>query len=609
MTKTDTSDKLSSIADKSGHRKSLIIDNEYQSSEDESIKDKSSISTQIELSDSTPSDSQLLTEEISSSDTSASTSELRSRKKRSKKRTSSDSTVTIDGLIVDVGKREKILLKRSRQLEKKPKTDTTKYLSRFNDITFKTKSSTIFESNEFYETDFFGFYVLFWLSTGFIMLNSLVHIYFENTTPFWQWTTVKLLRKDLFKVALVDSLMFATSFLAFDLQWACKKGYVTWKRFGWWAQGTYDFFYLFFWLWIPSKYCLDFPWIAKIFLVLHSLVLIMKMHSYAFYNGYLWSVYNEGLFSEDYLEKLNNDEVKLPEGHDLEKTKKILRESIAFTKYELEYQAHATSEDAGHIFDKARIDIPFDELEEDGLITFPNNITLHNFFEFSMYPTLVYTLNFPRTERIRWSYAIGKILGIFGIIFLMITIAENSLYPVVLRCEVARTLPAHERVIQYFLILIDMIPPFFMEYILTFFLIWDEILNAIAELSRFADRDFYGPWWSCVDFSEFANQWNRVVHKFLLRHVYHSSISAFNVDKKSAAIITFLLSSLVHELAMYVIFGTLRGYLLLFQMSQIPLIIMSRSKFMRGKKVLGNAICWVGFISGPSIICTLYLVF
>ena len=135
----------------------------------------------------------------------------------------------------------------------------------------------------------------------------------------------------------------------------------------------------------------------------------------------------------------------------------------------------------------------------------------------------------------------------------MILIAENNLYPIVLRCEIARKLPVLERIPQYFFLLMDMIPPFLMVYLFTFFLIWDAILNAIAELSKFADRDFYGPWWSCTDFSEFANQWNRCVHKFLLRHVYHSSISAFDVNKQLAAIITFLLSSLVHELVMYVI--------------------------------------------------------
>ena len=31
---------------------------------------------------------------------------------------------------------------------------------------------------------------------------------------------------------------------------------------------------------------------------------------------------------------------------------------------------------------------------------------------------------------------------------------------------------------------------------LTWFLIWETVLNALAELTRFADRNFYGPWWN-----------------------------------------------------------------------------------------------------------------
>ena len=227
-----------------------------------------------------------------------------------------------------------------------------------------------------------------------------------------------------------------------------------------------------------------------------------------------------------------------------------------------------------------------------------------------MFPTVVYSLKFPRTKRIRWGYVMEKSFAVFGIIFLMITVAQNWMYPIVVRAQEASKLPmSREKVLQYCLVLLDMIPPFLMEYLFTFFLIWDVILNAIAELSRFADRDFYGPWWSCTDWSEFARIWNRPVHKFLLRHVYQSTISTFKLNKNQASLVTFIILSFVHEFVMFVIFRKVRFYMLALQMSQLPLIMISRTKFMRDKKVLGNVICWVGFISGPSMICTLYLVF
>ena len=63
---------------------------------------------------------------------------------------------------------------------------------------------------------------------------------------------------------------------------------------------------------------------------------------------------------------------------------------------------------------------------------------------------------------------------------------------------------------------------------------------------------------------------DRPVHNFLLRHVYHSSISALKVNKHTATLITFFLSACMHELVMWCIFKKLRGYLLFLQMSQLP---------------------------------------
>ncbi|KAI5965287.1 ARE2 [Candida pseudojiufengensis] len=485
-----------------------------------------------------------------------------------------------------------------------------KYRLRFSDLSFKPQSTTIFDSNSFLNSEFFGIYVLFWLATLFVMINNLIHMYFEGAKPIWNWDIILILKKDLIKVAITDGIMYLMSFFPFLLQFLNLKKLLSWNKFGWIIFTIYEtgFFFVFLWF---SHY-MEFPWIARVFLALHSLVFVMKMHSYSFYNGYLWSILNEGLFSENYLLKLNNNEVKLPEGHELQKTIEILKTSIEFTKLELEYQSRAISnkpEQDQHKSDESRLDLDFKDLQNSNIIKFPSNINFYNYFEYSMFPTLVYTINYPRTSKIRWLYVFSKTCAVFGLIFLMILIAQNNMFPIFYRTQTIKKLPINERIPQYFFVLLDMIPPFLMEYLFTFFLIWDSILNVLAELTLFADREFYGPWWSCTDFSDFARLWNKPVHNFLLRHVYHSSISALKVNKIQAAMLTFIISSIVHELVMYVIFGTLRGYLLLFQMSQIPLIMMSRTKFMRNKKVLGNIICWFGFISGPSIICTLYLIF
>lgn len=60
------------------------------------------------------------------------------------------------------------------------------------------------------------------------------------------------------------------------------------------------------------------------------------------------------------------------------------------------------------------------------------------------------------------------------------------------------------------------------------------------------------------------------MHVFLLRHVYHSSISSMKVNKHTATLITFFMSACIHELVMWCLFKKLRGYLLILQMCQLP---------------------------------------
>lgn len=449
---------------------------------------------------------------------------------------------------------------------------------------------TIFDAPKFKTSSGFGIYVLFWLGIAFLTLSHTVDYFFKNEQhiSIFNWPIVKIFRKDLIAVALTDGAMYLASYGAFAIQYLITAKVFEWRRTGMVVQSVYTAAYFMFWLWFAGEHVMNFPWIARVFLVLHSLVFVMKMHSYAFYNGYLWRVYRELQYSKTIMARLADSDLAALENKD--EVMATLEKLVEFCLFEFDYQVNV-QHTRGMRQNR-----------------FPGNINLFNYFEYLMMPTCVYQLNFPRTKKIRVSFVFEKVMGIFGIIFVMITVAQKWLYPLVMLGIEARRLPLTERAIEYVFILLDIMPPFLMMYLLTFFLIWDMILNAIAELSYYADRDFYGPWWSCTDWYEFSRIWNVPVHKFLLRHVYHLSISAFNMSKLMAGLVTFMLSLVVHELVMYIIFGKVRGYLLLLQMSQLPLIAMSRTRFMRDKKVLGNVICWFGFILGPSIILALYVV-
>lgn len=466
-------------------------------------------------------------------------------------------------------RRESSLRMPSSDGAKSPKKPPSRH--RFTRMSSVTTES-ILDSKTSKESAFFGFYTLFWTVTAVGVIRQLIYNYLDRDHVFGE-RIFKILRKDLIFVALTDLFMYFGSYFCFILQFAIKKGYISWQRQGIFLQNVYQTCYLFLFLWISVYW--EYPWIGRVFLLLHSLVFIMKQHSYAFYNGHFWRISTEQKLSQARLAK-DRDSLD-PE--DIER----LESSIAFCEDEIVMQSDT--------------------------VRFPDNITLKNYFWYSVFPTLVYQIEYPRTNKIRWKYVAEKVAAVFGVFFLMIFLAEEYFFPIYLKATALKDESLKSKLQQLPLTLLDLIPPFVLMYLLVFYIIWDAILNALAELTMFGDRKFYGAWWNCVTWDQFSKEWNVPVHRFLLRHVYHSSIASMQLNKAQATFFTFFLSSCVHELVMLAIFGKLRGYLICLQMFQLPLVSFSRTKYMRDKDVLGNVIFWFGIITGPSILTTLYLTF
>lgn len=99
------------------------------------------------------------------------------------------------------------------------------------------------------------------------------------------------------------------------------------------------------------------------------------------------------------------------------------------------------------------------------------------------------------------------------------------------------------------------------------------------------------------------------VHHFLLQHVYVSIIFNWGLSKTSAALFTFFLSSMLHELVMIIASGKLRGYLFFMQMSQYPLILLAQTPLIKNNRSLGNLLFWVGLMIGFPMLNIAYLVY
>lgn len=232
-------------------------------------------------------------------------------------------------------------------------------------------------------------------------------------------------------------------------------------------------------------------------------------------------------------------------------------------------------------------------------IRYPENVTLGNFIEYMLIPTLVYELEYPRTDRIRPLYVFEKTVAFMGSFALLYTVTESFIIPLT---------PTPGQ--SFLRSLLDLALPFMIAYLLLFYIIFECICNAFAELSCFADRQFYEDWWNSTSWDEFSRKWNKPVHTFLLRHVYASTLASYpSVSRTSAMVMTFLLSAAAHELVMVIVTHKIRLYLFLMQLAQIPLILVTRASVIKQNKLLGNVVFWIGLYAGFPLLCVAYVVY
>ncbi|TFK29702.1 sterol O-acyltransferase [Coprinopsis marcescibilis] len=227
----------------------------------------------------------------------------------------------------------------------------------------------------------------------------------------------------------------------------------------------------------------------------------------------------------------------------------------------------------------------------------PANIGWKDFAMYQLTPTLVYELEYPRTDRIRPLYLFEKTVATFGTFALLYTVTDRFILPYT---------PTRDQ--SFFRSLLDLALPFMIAYLLLFYIIFECICNGFAELSYFADRQFYEDWWNSTSWDEFSRKWNKPVHTFLLRHVYAASIlSSYRMSKISAMFFTFALSAAAHELVMVIVTRKIRMYLFMLQIIQIPLILIGRAPVIKRNKLMGNVVFWLGLYAGFPLLCVAYV--
>lgn len=470
-----------------------------------------------------------------------------------------------------------------------------------------------FDPNSDYR-DFHGFFNLFWIGLAIMAITTMLRNIKDTGYPMrvqiWALFTVKL-----WHLAIADFTMVASSAVALPMQRLFRSvpanGPLTWARGGMAIMSIYQIIWLAFWIAVP--FLLEWTWTAQVFLLLHTMVLLMKMHSYTFYNGHLSE-------TEKRLRALDDPSTASRAPAYLYPTSENPMGTVASPK---RAEARGKAKEHGQVANGPEDD-EIAQLREDlareltspiGNITYPSNLTWSNYADYLCCPTLCYEIEYPRTEAIDWQNLFSKIIATFGCIFLLTVISEEFILPALVDASM-RLEPSlrsdHSPLtgLEVFLILAETISwllfPFMLTFLLVFLVIFEYVLGAFAEITHFADRHFYSDWWNSTDWMEFSREWNVPVYSFLRRHVY--SASRPHIGKAYATVITFLISAVGHEVVMACITKKLRGYGFVCQMLQLPIVMLQRTKWVRGKKTLNNVCFWCSMILGLSLVSLLDVV-
>ncbi|KAK5069714.1 Sterol O-acyltransferase 2 (Sterol-ester synthase 2) [Lithohypha guttulata] len=470
----------------------------------------------------------------------------------------------------------------------------------FHTIKYEPRASHFDPQSEY--SDFRGFFVLFWMSLGIMVITTALKNIKETGYPL-RTQVYELLSRNVLTLAFADGLMVLSTAASVYFQkiFRNSKGILQWRKAGFWIQSIYQAIWLF--IWVEWPFVLEWTWTAQVFFALHTLTFLMKMHSYAFYNGHL-SETERRLRALDRPDPSQSLEKAVIYPTSPARLRQLSTDSSSSSEHE---KAEEQAEKEREALTELRHNLATELTSPMGNVTFPQNLTFANYADYVLCPTLCYELEYPRTSHIRWLEVFYKTLAVFGCIFLMTVVSEEFITPILADATIRlRVTPGFS---DKALILAEsislMLFPFMIEFLLTFLTIWEYALGAFAELSCFADRHFYSDWWNCEDWLEFSREWNIPVYNFLKRHVFFATKAYTNTSV--AMIMTFLISSFGHELIMGCISMKLRGYAIFAMMLQLPIVAIQRSKFVRGRWILNNACFWGSMILGISSMASLYV--
>lgn len=385
-------------------------------------------------------------------------------------------------------------------------------------VSFRARESHFDRHNKEAAKDpFRGFYTLFWISLSIMMLNTFYHS-FDRTGQIISLTFATLFSRDAIVLALSDGVMVASLFVCIPFAKVLAHGWFRyWPTLIWFQHAWQACLLAAVIKWARYR---DWPWVQSGFFVLHTLSMMMKIHSYMAINGFMADNYYRMKRLEDMVEErvaevegsrdgekvvgrggvteqawqraidkaraaeerekvdaqssfasssaVEDEEPSRWDSLPAQRGTSILRQranasvverrpSVSQTesipKPQKEPPASQTVIRDPHplathpdkvISDLAReVELIREELTSSSpasdqlaspevhtkTVTWPSNITLANFWDYLLVPTLVYELSYPRTKAVRPLYLLEKFLATFGTFFVIYVITEHWIMP------------------------------------------------------------------------------------------------------------------------------------------------------------------------------------
>ncbi|EFX90273.1 hypothetical protein DAPPUDRAFT_300124 [Daphnia pulex] len=236
------------------------------------------------------------------------------------------------------------------------------------------------------------------------------------------------------------------------------------------------------------------------------------------------------------------------------------------------------------------------------VVSYPNNLTVHDLYFFMAVPTLCYELNFPRTSRIRKRFLIKRVIEVLVGMQVVLGLFQQWIIPSVKNSletfSKMEPVPATERLLKLAI-------PNHLLWLIWFYLCFHSYFNMLGEVLKFADRDFYGDWWNATNIDVFWRSWNMPIHRWAVRHLYMPLIER-GYGKTVGSVSVFLLSAFFHEYLVSVPLRMFNLWAFSGMMLQIPLSAVSHFVEKKAGPRLGNVLVWMSLILGQPLCIMMY---